>query len=135
MQIILLLILAAIPSTLARGWTIPEGQPDGLYGVTTDESGNFIHVPMVLAPHNLTLIDLGNDQPTVSSAKFLKRQIGGITEGCGGYALDPTGTNNAVNHLIAFSVQNSQTVPALFDWYALDGQVVAYWCNFFTGSL
>jgi hypothetical protein len=49
MQLIPLLILAAISSLLVKGWTIPEGRPNGFYAVTTDESGNEIHVPIVIS--------------------------------------------------------------------------------------
>jgi hypothetical protein len=50
MQLIPFLILAATSSLLVKGWTIPEGQPDNFYAVTTDESGNETHVPIIIFP-------------------------------------------------------------------------------------
>jgi hypothetical protein len=133
MQLIsLLFIVAAIPSLLVKGWTIPEGQPSGLYSVTKDESGNEIHTHVIFAPDADSIwVDLGDVQPTPRSAKFGKRQVGGLTEQCGGYAMDTTDTNNAVNCLYTFIRQEwDQELNPNFDWYCRSGSVVAYLCNF-----
>lgn len=132
MQLIPLFIVAAISGLLVKGWIIPEGQPDGFYAVSTDESGNEIHVPIVISPNvNLIYIDLGDAQPIIPPAKFRKRQVGGLTEGCGAYPIDVTNISNAFNRLVTLCTENCWLQPG-WDWYATSGSVAAYARNLST---
>ena len=72
------IILATLAAAVAAdpGFTIPEGQPEGVYGVSYDEQGNAVHKRIAdPAPH------VARAPPTFS-AKFHRRADGTVS--CGG---------------------------------------------------
>lgn len=117
-------------ATGAAAWTVPAGQPNGVYSVSTDSSGVSVH----------TLIKLITDinaptKPTTRSAKFYpKRQLntGSNDIGCGGYAL-----SNSDNAAAAGALENQCGNGAFVtsnengrDVYSIVGGSVVYYCNY-----
>jgi len=87
------------------GWSIPAGQPDGVYSVYVAPDGTATYT--FLAPiTNETYISRGPDLPipntVTDSVKFRLKQRGlGGQVACGGYALNHADTDNANNALDA----------------------------------
>ncbi|KAI0401898.1 hypothetical protein F4802DRAFT_600582 [Xylaria palmicola] len=113
------LIPLLISST--KAFTIPEGQPDGVYQVTKDANGTEIH----------TL--LGELEEFESGSAHHGRRAVSASEAagtviCGGYQL-PHGDADAAWTSLGNMCGNGAHVLARGDVYALSNCVVAYFCN------
>ena len=91
-------------ATFAAAFTIPKGQPDGVYSVHTAEDGTETHTLIKLHdPSNSSVVSREySDGPLMKRARATKRQIPNVdfdnpveSIACGGYFLDPGNTNAA----------------------------------------
>lgn len=117
-------------ATGAAAWTIPVGQPNGVYSVTTDSSGLAEHTLIrLIADTNATT------KLTTRSAKFYpKRQNPGSNDiTCAGYALSNSDNGNAAGELEA-QCGNGAFVDSGRDFYSIVGNSVVYYCNFSGGT-
>ncbi|KAL9075703.1 MAG: hypothetical protein Q9161_001455 [Pseudevernia consocians] len=129
-------LFAAGVTAANSGWTIPEGQPNGVYSVSVDSSGKATHtfIRDLIAPDHIEAPSkerraLGN------SAKLnIERDLNGpysIT--CGGYEMDRGDCDGAVANL-KNQCGGGASVGGNLDYYAIDNSVVAYFCNFNSGA-
>ena len=114
--------------TGAAAWTVPEGQPNGVYSVFTDNSGVSIHTLIRLITDTNATTEL-----TTRSAKFYPKRQGlnpGSNEiGCGGYALSNS-DNAAASGALEAQCGNGAFVRAGYDFYSIAGGSVIYFCNY-----
>lgn len=129
-------LFAAGVTAASSGWTIPEGQPNGVYSVSVDSSGKATHtfIRDLIAPDHIEAPNkerraLGN------SAKLnIERDLNGpYTITCGGYEMDQGDCDGAVANL-KNQCGGGATVGGNLDYYAIDNSVVAYFCNFNSGA-
>ena len=119
-----LLLLAAS----AAGFTIPDGQPDGVYSVHIDANGTEIHTLLSL-PDEINNASL--PRSIVVNAKDVRKrqQADDFDVVCAGYDLGPGDTDTA-NALLDMQCGSGSIVKWGEDFYAISGCTVAYFCNF-----
>lgn len=105
----------------AVAFTIPAGQPNGVYSVKTDNNGNEVHTFL----HDL----LENNLQARDNRHINRRQVSGTDlVGCGNYAMNHGDTDAAFNNIIA-QCGGGTSVGKGLDFYSVSGCVVAYFCN------
>jgi hypothetical protein len=114
----------------AFAFTIPERQPDGVYQVSSDVDGHDIHTFLrgPATSQELACFSQRNfeDADLDQKSHLSVRQSDHID--CGGYSLEPAGTDSAV---AAHKAQcNTGAVGVGLDFYSIAGTTVAYFCNF-----
>ncbi|OBT87948.1 hypothetical protein VE02_04532 [Pseudogymnoascus sp. 03VT05] len=115
----------------ASAFTVPKGQPDGVYSVTYNPNGTETHT-FLRPPVTVDATTTGSDVPGLLSLRssVKARQVPNVQNvvGCGGYRLD-TGTTNAANAGLD-ACTGGVLVGADKDFYSISGCTVAYFCNF-----
>ena len=107
------------------GFTIPQGQPDGVYAVSSDAKGVDVHT-FLSAPVNSTeALSI-----SATAAKFPRRGLAARQTqeiGCQHYELNHVNTDEAVEAL------KRQCGPGAinsgYNFYSISGSTVAYICN------
>lgn len=123
MRLSLILFAASVAA-----FTIPDGQPDGVYSVDIDASGNEVHTFLHDLPKE-------NEVPALDSRYVNRRQVAGTdVVGCGNYPLGHGNTDAAVNGVVA-QCGNGASVGKGHNFYSLSGCVVAYFCNLSGGNV
>ena len=119
------MLLFVVGAAAHSGWTVPKGQPDGIYSVTVDAAGISTHEFVKDLDKTLVARTLGN------SAKFNAKRdnTGSNNIGCCGYALDPRDTDWVYNN-ICDQCGNGAYVNAGRDFYGISNNVVGYYCNY-----
>lgn len=125
-----LILLAA--TVAASGFTVPAGQPDGVYAVSYDDNGTAIHtiIGEAVSQEELSQIITARDpEPELKSPSRIlgKRQSDATYCGSSFQNLDHGDTDAAVEALKRQC--NPGTVPGGLDFYSIAGSVVAYVCN------
>lgn len=130
MKFLTSVVLFSFGALAHSGWTIPKDHPSGVYNVVVDASGN--------SKHNLVR-DLGASTQSAfrnalaNAADLSKRGNIGINKvECFDYLLQTTDANAAVDNLKLQCAQGG-FMEKKADYYAIDGKVVAYACNFSDG--
>lgn len=79
----------------ALAFTVPAGQPNGVYSVYTADDGTEVH-ELIGAASDVDPASIKGYASGISHAKD-RRQISGVTNtvGCGGYELDHTNADSA----------------------------------------
>ena len=115
-------------ATGAAAWTVPTGQPNGFYSVSTDSSG--------VSKHTLIRLITDTNTPktsTTHSAKSLPKcqsiNLGSNDIGCGGYAFSNS-DNAAAAGALESQCGNGAFVCAGDDFYSIVGFSVVYYCNY-----
>lgn len=125
----LLAILGLVVAALGSGFTIPEGQPDGVYEV---------HVEDGVEVHNL-IRAVGTNQPGLLgsplSAKLrrslLETRTNYMRTICANQAtLNQRDCDGAVSDLATAQCGSGNPVPSGRNFYAIRNCVVVYFCNF-----
>ena len=124
-----LILLFAIGATAQSAWRIPDNQANGVYGVSTDENGA-AHAVEHKFIASLTEPPANIPRELVASAKFYPKRdnIGVNSVTCRTYSLNPTDTDMAVANLRQ-QCGNGGFVKKNWDYYAIKGSVVAWYCN------
>ena len=112
-------------------FTVPKGQPDGVYTVFTNDRGEEVHIrlePTKALPEEPPASNL------TDSAKFLAKRGDDISGGsntnyCGNYGLNRQDTDYAVGQL-RNQCRGGGNVGKGKDFYSIRGCVVSYFCNF-----
>ena len=111
-------LLLAISAATASAWTVPAGQHDGVYSVSTATDGSTTH----------TLIS--NDKKlaarSISRHRMSKRDFKGID--CGVNVLEASDITGAMNKLAAQCGKDA-AVGGDLDFYSIYGGTVAFFCN------
>ena len=118
----IIVLLAA--ATAVQSFTIPEGTPNSVYKVYTDEHGLHVHEQIVeSSPEQVRRsIPLGN------SAKFSRQDSTRVE--CGDFQGLNHDDANAANAEIDCHCGGGNLVPANHNFYAIPGNTVAFVCNF-----
>lgn len=113
-------------ATGAAAWTVPAGQPNGVYSVYTNDAGVSEHTLIKLITETNTATRL-----TTRSAKFYPKRDNTGTNSitCSGYSLSNSDTGNAASELEA-QCGNGAFVGGNRDFYSVVGGTVVYYCNF-----
>jgi hypothetical protein len=107
-------------------FTIPDGQPNGVYEAYIAADGTEVHELIMDAPGSGSAEgDIAIASATISSAKFAKRDF----VGCGGRPLNADDTNKA-NSMLDAQCGGGASVPGGRDFYSIWGCTVAWACNF-----
>ncbi|KAI3331635.1 hypothetical protein HD806DRAFT_529418 [Xylariaceae sp. AK1471] len=113
----------------ANGFTIPEGQPDGLYQVDYDSDGQAVHTLLrgpITAAERINLLSMRDPEVGIEHlGSLVARQ--GNNLACKGYDLDHQNTDNAVELLK--NQCNPGAVGTGRDFYSIAFSTVAYFCN------
>ncbi|KAI0394886.1 hypothetical protein F5Y17DRAFT_425916 [Xylariaceae sp. FL0594] len=115
----------------ALGFTIPEGQPDGVYAVSYDAHGvpvhHFVSGPVeesVISPY---VSGGGGGKPFLHARQTDARK-------CEGHDLDHSNTDAAVEALKR-QCDPAGAVGGGLDFYSVAGNTVAYLCNYASTSV
>jgi hypothetical protein len=119
MQYLQLLSLL-IATVAAKGFTVPEGTPDGVYKVEYDAEGSETHTLIGEPVHNAVARSEG------SVSRLFARQADGVN--CGGYDLNRQNTDDAVEALKRQC--NPGAIGGNLNFYSIAGGTVAYVCNY-----
>ncbi|KAH6653254.1 hypothetical protein BKA67DRAFT_312729 [Truncatella angustata] len=128
------LLIFALASTASAVFTIPEGQRDGVYEVSYDESDRGVHTFLRGPATDAELAKLPSrgltgDLKAPISGRTLSRLKRSDTLDCAGYSLEHGSTDLAVAALGA-QCDPSGTVGKKRDFYSISYTTVAYFCNF-----
>lgn len=117
-----ILLLAAT----AAAFTIPAGQPDGVYSVHTGTDGQEVHTFMS---------DLPNEVSPRDDRYVNRRQISNMDNvvGCGNYPLNQNQVDAAANGLKSQCGAGAEVSKGR-DFYSLSGCTVVYFCNLSQGG-
>ncbi|KAH9208141.1 hypothetical protein DL95DRAFT_415032 [Leptodontidium sp. 2 PMI_412] len=106
----------------AVAFTVPKGQPNGVYQVFTEANGTETHTFLHPLPNS------NEKRSDTLGNPHVRRQLPPVSVGCGGYQMNPTDTNNANNALDAQCGAGANVGKGL-DFYSISGCVVSYFCN------
>lgn len=109
------------------GFTVPKGQPNGVYSVSYDTNGTAIHT---LIAEPLTDQEFASHQAAAARAphaRALQSRQSDSTS-CGGYGLNPGDTDRANAGLGVQCTPGAVSIGR--DFYSIWGSVVSYVCNY-----